>query len=276
MTKRVVLLASHGVQALDLTGPASVFSAANEACASKRASKKPPYAIEIVSPRGGLINASSGVSLNTVAVARTSPDKTDTLLIAGHDRQGTKDLIASLAARKFFATAKPKTRRWGSVCSGAFPLAAWGHLRGKKAATHWSSSEELARRYRDVMVDEQSLYVVDGKTWTSAGVTAGIDMTLAMVEADQDADIAAEIARRLVVYLRRPGRQSQFSSALKSQSAAAAPYAGLIEWARGNLKGDLSIERLAAKAGQSARHLSATLFTGRRPNAGGFCGRSQD
>lgn len=248
MKKRVVILASHGVQALDVTGPASVFSGANQARPGKE-----PYIVDVISPEGGLVETVSGVTLNAKSVSKVSPRKVDTLLIAGHDRGGTEKLISNQRAKRWVTNVTRTARRWGSVCSGTFPLAAWGLLNGKKVATHWFMAQELADRYEKIQVDPDSLFVVDGDIWTSAGVTAGIDMSLSMVEADLGPDLAADIARHLVVYLRRPGSQSQFSRPLKTQCATYDPYADLIAWAKTNLHNDLTIETLAAKAGQSPR-----------------------
>ena len=264
MTKIITLLASHGAQVLDITGPAAVFSGANTALPERM-----PYIVRTLSPTGGLIETMSGVALHTEAVDTVAPDAVDTLLVSGHDRTGMQALSASRSARAWVHEVAGMARRWGSVCSGAFALAYWGLLDGKRAATHWANSDELAARYSNIRVDADALYVVDGKTWTSAGVTAGIDMSLAMVEADLGADVAAEIARHLVVYLRRPGSQSQFSRALQRQSAAASPYADLIAWAGANLYGDLSVETLAGRAGQSLRTFQRrfTDTTGRSPAA---------
>lgn len=263
MAHRVVLFAAHGVQALDVTGPAAVFAAANEARPDA------DYAVEVVSPDGGLVEASSGVSLGARSIAETPSAGVDTLLVAGHERAGTRKLVARRDAKAWVEEAAAGARRWGSVCSGAFPLAAWGLLAGRRAATHWAGAAELAERFPETKVDTDALYVVDGPVWTSAGVTAGIDMALAMVEADFGADLAAEIARRLVVYLRRPGGQSQFSEPLKTQCAGARSYGELIAWVKANLAGDLSVESLAARAGQSPRTFQRRFAeqTGRTPAA---------
>ncbi len=248
MTKTIALLASDGAQVLDITGPAAVFSGANTALPERM-----PYTVRTLSPAGGLIETMSGIALHTETIEAVAPSAIDTLLVCGHDRAGTQALNANRAARDWTRAVAGRARRWGSVCSGAFALAHWGLLDGKRAATHWANSDELAARYGQVRVDRNALYVVDGKTWTSAGVTAGIDMSLAMVEADLGADVAAEIARHLVVYLRRPGSQSQFSRVLQRQCEAASPYGDLIAWAGVNLGHNLTVEALADKASQSLR-----------------------
>lgn len=248
MASRIIILVDNRVQALDVTGPASVFSAANAANP-----EGPYYQVDVVSPDGGRIDTVSGVALDTQAIGDVDVRGIDTFLIAGHDELGSRALIDKAQAQAWTAEVLQTARRWGSVCSGAFVLAAWGHLAGRHATTHWSGVERLACEFQDIDVDREALFVVDANLWTSAGVTAGIDMALAMVEADLGSDIAATVARHLVVYLRRPGHQSQFSQMLKSQTQGMSPYHGLIEWIGDNLSLNLSIARLAEQAGQSPR-----------------------
>lgn len=248
MTQRVVLFFSDGAQALDVTGPASVFGGANTAVQGG-----PPYEIVVASPSGGMISTISGVPLGSQAISAIPPESVDTLLVAGHDRDATIQLLKNRKARDWVRAVSRHAGRWGSVCSGAFLLAAWGLLSGKSAATHWSVTDELAERFPDVQVDADALFVVDGKIWTSAGVTAGIDMSLALVEADLGKEIALTIGRHLVVYLRRPGSQSQFSSSLKKQCDVSPKYNELITWASTHLKETLTIDALASRMGQSPR-----------------------
>ena len=248
MTKRIVILASNRVQALDVTGPASVFAAA-----ATSSDIETFYKVEVVSPNGGVIDTVSGVELNSTSIDETKAGAIDTLLVAGHDRAGVERLIADDRAREWFTSSVHKSRRWGSVCSGSFVLAAWGLLEGRRATTHWSTVSRFRREFTNVRLDPDALYVIDDNIWTSAGVTSGIDMALAMVEDDGGADIAAMVAKRLVVYLRRPGHQSQFSDSLKAQCDAAAAYSQLIDWIKNNLAADLGVTTLAERAGQSAR-----------------------
>ena len=170
---RIFVLAYEGCQLLDVTGPAAVFGAANEARG------QPFYDLSIVSPDGGAVTSNSGVAIQS----RKIVGQPDTLLVAGGSR-GLKAAMARDDLRRWLRTVAPKTRRFGSVCTGAFVLAAAGLLDGKRVATHWASCERLARKFPALEVDADSLYVVDGKVWTSAGVTTGIDMALALVEAD--------------------------------------------------------------------------------------------
>jgi transcriptional regulator GlxA family with amidase domain len=169
--------------------------------------------------------------------------------------------------RRWLRMVAPKARRFGSVCTGAFVLAAAGLLDGKRVATHWSSCERLARKFPALEVDADSLYVVDGKVWTSAGVTTGIDMALALVEADLGAATANLIARHFVLYARRPGYQSQFSPLLQAQTVAEAPFAALIDWMQDNLDQPLDVPTLAVRAGLTERsfYRKFTETTGKTP-----------
>jgi transcriptional regulator GlxA family with amidase domain len=196
---RVSILAYKGCQLLDVTGPAAVFGAANEAVA------RPVYDLRIVSPDGGAVASNAGVAVES----RRIGGQPDTLLVAGGSL-GLKAVMARQDVRRWLCKAAPQAKRYGSVCTGAFVLAAAGLLDGKRVATHWASCERLADGFPALTVDADSLYVVDGKVWTSAGVTTGIDMALALVEADLGAATANLIARHFVLYARRPGYQSQF------------------------------------------------------------------
>jgi transcriptional regulator GlxA family with amidase domain len=239
---RIAIVAYEGCQLLDVTGPAAVFGAANETAAH------PFYDVAIVSPDGGAVVSNCGVALHS----RKIGGQPDTLLVAGGSR-GLKAAMERPDLRRWLRKVAPKTRRYGSVCTGAFVLAAAGLLDGKRVATHWSSCRRLAERFAAIDVDAESLYVVDGKVWTSAGVTTGIDMALALVEADLGAATANLIARHFVLYARRPGYQSQFSPVLQAQTAAETPFAGLIDWMQAHLDQPLDVPALAARAGLSER-----------------------
>ena len=258
MTKahRVRILAYEGCQLLDVTGPAAVFGAANEGRAT------PFYDLAIVSPDGGAVTTNSGVALQSQRIG----GQPDTLLVAG----GSTGLRAAMAredVRQWLRKAAPRATRFGSVCTGAFVLAAAGLLDGKRVATHWASCDRLADTFPALSVDAESLYVVDGKVWTSAGVTTGIDMALALVEADLGAATANLIARHFVLYQRRPGYQSQFSPMLQAQAAADAPFASLIDWMQDHLDRDLDVPTLARHAGYSERsfYRKFTEATGKTP-----------
>jgi transcriptional regulator GlxA family with amidase domain len=246
--RSVALLAFDGVQILDVTGPAAVFAAANDAGGA------PCYRIHVVSSAGGSVVSNSGVALLTEALADLAPESVDIVLVAGGSEAGLRALAADDAVRDWMTRASACARRYGSVCSGALVLAAYGLASGKRVATHWDAAAALASRHPDVQVDAEALYVEDGRVWTSAGVTTGIDMCLALVARDLGEAVANTIARRLVLYARRPGYQSQFSPVLAAQARSEGPFAGVIDWIRAHLADTLDVDRLAQRAGMSPRH----------------------
>jgi transcriptional regulator GlxA family with amidase domain len=242
---RAVIIVFEGVQTLDLTGPAEVFAAAG------RVRKLPAYDVVVASIAGGELRTSCGLPIRTQALARITPQRSDTILVAGGDGIAISAAIADARLTRWLLRAAPIARRTCSVCSGAFILASAGLLAGKRATTHWSACERLARMFPAVDVDKNAIFVTDGRIWTSAGVTTGIDMALAIVEEDFSRGVADEIAARLVLYMRRPGYQSQWSDALVAQTAGDS-LGPTIAWARANLaKADL--DALARRAGLSPR-----------------------
>ena len=243
----VALLTFPGCQVLDVTGPAAVFDAV------KAASGKAHYNVHILSPSGGTIQTNSAVAIVTRPLRELPPRAIDTLLIAGGDDSGLRMLVADRSVRKWAVQASMQARRYGSICTGTFALAQLGLLGGKRVATHWSACSKLAELCPETHVDANSLFVNDGRLWTSAGVTTGIDMSLEMVAADLGDAVANAIAKRLVLYARRPGYQSQFSPVLSAQSHAEAPFADLLDWIRENLAGSLAVPRLAARVSMSER-----------------------
>lgn len=253
---RVFILAYEGCQVLDVTGPAAVFGAANE----RRG--KPFYDVRIVSPEGGAVTTNLGVTLMSEKIG----GQPDTLLVAG----GITGLPAAMERedmRQWLRKAAPRAERYGSVCTGAFVLAAAGLLDGKRVATHWAACHLLTKDFPAITVDSESLYVVDGKVWTSAGVSTGIDMALALVEADLGAPAANLIAQYFVLYARRPGYQTQFSTVLGAQTKADAPFSDLIGWMQGHLTETLDVPALAERAGLSERsfYRKFTEATGKTP-----------
>lgn len=243
----VAILTFNGCQVLDVTGPAMVFQAADDVSGERH------YHVHILSPKGGTVQTNSAVALSTKPLRELKPRAIDTLLIAGGNVSGLHELAADPAVRKWAMQACGKARRYGSICTGTFALAKLDLLAGKRVATHWSACSELAEICPEAHVDTNALFVNDGRLWTSAGVTTGIDMSLAMVAADLGDAIANAIAKRLVLYARRPGYQSQFSPVLNAQSHADAPFADLIEWIRENLSEPLEVPRLATRVSMSER-----------------------
>lgn len=212
---RVVFIVYPGFELLDSAGPASVFNGANHALSER--GRPPFYQVVLASCAGGNIESSSGVAVGTCRMADI--EKADTVLVTGAEREpllrALADPVLQPALRRLIGTAD----RFGSVCSGGFVLAAMGLLEGCRVATHWASCEPLASAFPRITVDADALYVVDGRLWTSAGVTTGIDMTLVMIARDLDPAIAGDVARRLILYARRPGYQSQFSPVLHACSS---------------------------------------------------------
>ena len=253
---KLFILAYEGCQLLDVTGPAAVFGAANEATGRK------VYDLAIVSADGGLLTTSSGVALASKKIG----GQPDTFLVAGGSA-GLKRVMAREDVARWLRRVAPRTKRFGSVCTGAFVLANAGLLDGKRVATHWSNCARLAERFPALTVDAEALYVVDGKVWTSAGITTGIDMALALVEADLGAATANLIARHFVLYARRPGYQSQFSPLLQAQTAAQAPFAELVDWMHDHLDEPLDVPTLARRAGLTERsfYRKFTEATGKTP-----------
>jgi transcriptional regulator GlxA family with amidase domain len=253
---RLFILAYEGCQLLDVTGPAAVFGAANDAAG------RTVYDLRIVSPDGGAVASNSGIAVQS----RKIGGQPDTLLVAGGS-QGLPAVTARADVRRWLQRVAPRARRYGSVCTGAFVLAAAGLLDGKRVATHWASCAKLAERFAALSVDADALYVVDGKVWTSAGITTGIDMALALVETDLGAATANLIARHFVLYARRPGYQSQFSPLLQAQTVAEAPFAELVEWMQAHLDGPLDVPTLARRAGLTERsfYRKFTEATGKTP-----------
>lgn len=257
----IAILTFARCQVLDVTGPAMVFEAGNDA------SGKSNYNVRILSADGGTVQTSSAVALVTESLRNVPPKSVDTLLIAGGDEAGLQAMAADESVRKWVVKVAGSARRYGSICTGAFALAHFGLLDGKRVATHWSTCGELAKRFPAAAVDTTSLFVNDGRLWTSAGVTTGIDMSLEMVVADLGKSVANAIAKRLVLYARRPGYQSQFSPTLDAQSLADAPFAKLIHWMRENLAQRLDLPLLAEKAAMSERTFlrKFTASTGETP-----------
>jgi transcriptional regulator GlxA family with amidase domain len=227
--RTIVVIAFDGAQTLDVTGPAEVFAAAN------RQLGRTEYGVVLAACGGGPITTSSGIVMQTRDLLRLRPRDIDTVVIAGGEDGPVTTAVRDEACLRWIRRASGVVRRTSSVCSGAFVLAATGLLDGRRATTHWSGCDRLAAFRPAVTVDRNAIFVREGSVWTSAGVTTGIDMTLAMVEEDHGRAMADGVAGRLVLYVRRPGFQSQFSDALVAQTAREDPLGGAIAWARGHL-----------------------------------------
>jgi transcriptional regulator GlxA family with amidase domain len=245
----VVVLLFDGVQSLDVSGPVEVFAGANTYLRAK--GERPRYAIRAASPGGATVTTSSGLGLTADAdLATVRPP--DTLVVPGGEgtRSPSADVLRPLARLA------PRAGRVMSVCTGALLLAEIGLLDGRRATTHWAMCATMAQRYPAVAVDPEPIFVRDGAVATSAGVTAGIDLALALVEDDLGRDAALLIARHLVMFLRRPGGQSQFSAQLQGQTAQRDTLRDVQHWIADRPGADLSVEVLARQAGLSPRHFA--------------------
>ena len=248
MQRTIAFLVFDGFQNLDLAGPLAVFET------GRLATKPVPYRLKILAPTGGQIVSSS--TAITLAEAMETAGPIDTLIIVGG--AGTRKVMEDERVLAFVRARAAKVRRVCSVCSGAFILAAAGVLNERQATTHWRYAKEMSTRFPAVSVAMEKIYVRDGKFWTSAGVTAGIDLALALVADDLGEDIARAIAQELVVYYRRPGGQSQFSALLALKSPGNR-FAAVIGWIRENLDEDLTVDTLAQRASMSPRNFSRTF-----------------
>ena len=246
----IEILAFPRVQLLDVAGPLQVFASANEQALAQGLPR--PYAPGVVAAGNAAITASAGLGL-LAAPLPPAEAPLDTLLVAGG--QGIEAAAADPALLDWVRARAGHASRVASVCTGAFLLAAAGLLDGKRAATHWAYCADLARRFPAVRVQADPIFVRDGDVWSSAGVTAGIDLSLALVEQDLGRTLALAVARHLVVFLTRPGGQSQFSAALALQGGDDR-FAGLHDWIGDHLADDLALAKLAGVAGMSERSFS--------------------
>jgi len=262
---RVAFIVYPGFELLDTSGPVSVFTSANRALGL--GGEPALYAVELLSPSGGPVTSSSGVAVQTRSLEACAGEAVDTFLVVGAEREHLLPVLADPTWAVWLPKLAGKAQRFGSVCSGVIVLARLGLLDGYRVATHWDACEPLAANFPAVTVDPDALYVVDGRVWTSAGVTTGIDMALAMVAQDLSADIAGAVAKRLVLYARRPGYQSQFSPLLQAQMKADSPFADLIAWILANLGSALEVPKLAERAGLSERtfHRKFVAAVGQTP-----------
>lgn len=242
----IAILAFPRFQLLDVAGPADVFAEA-----ARQLGQPGAYEVQVVGAREGLLASSCGLRLAVDATVATHRGPIDTLLVAGSP--DLDDMASEAPLQDWLRWQAHTVRRYGSVCTGAFALAACGLLDGKRVATHWHATARLAAAYPSVCVEADAIYVKDGKLFTSAGVTAGMDLALAMVEEDHGRDLALRVARQLVMFLKRPGGQSQFSAHLAAQTAERSRMRTVQDHVLAHLQDDLSVPALAARAGMSER-----------------------
>jgi len=263
--RRIVMVGFDHAQILDITGPLEVFSRTSRWLVDEGLATEPAYELVLTASRSGPLATSSGLKLIVERALGGWRGSIDTLIVAGG-----VGVAAALQDRELIAWLKQaarRVRRLCSVCTGAFILAEARLLDGRAATTHWRACQQLAARYPRVQVKTDPIFVRDGNVFTSAGVTAGLDLALALVEADHGRHVALAVARELVMFLRRPGGQSQFSVQLAAQAADREPIRELQAWISDNPGGDLSVRRLAARTAMSPRNFARVFVreTGTTP-----------
>jgi transcriptional regulator GlxA family with amidase domain len=257
--RRIVLLAFEGALAIDIAGPSDAFGITNRLDRTR----PPYYSLRYVSVRGGVVRTSSGLTLETERIGAHLFKDLDTLIVSGGSFM--EQTVLDKALVRWIARAAPHARRVCSVCSGAFLLAEAGLLDRRRAVTHWDMAQLFRARYPKVRLELNPIFVEDGNVWTSAGVTAGIDLALALIRRDLGPAIAMATAKDMVMFMQRPGGQAQFSAALLGQAALRQrddPMIEIASYISANLAGDLSVAALARSVSMSPRSF-ARLFDGR-------------
>jgi transcriptional regulator GlxA family with amidase domain len=262
----VALVAFDGFQLLDIAGPLEVFSKANQHLPETTAE---PFRYELIvaSPAGGAITSSSGLQVAGTRALDDLNEPLDTVMVAGGPEAALRSVAANTRLLEWIAGRAPGVRRVASVCTGAFLLGGCGLLNGRRATTHWSATKALEAMLSATEVVADAIFVGDGHIFTSAGVTAGIDLALAFVEQDCGPTVALHTARELVLYLRRVGGQSQFSASLAAQANAADGLRAIVIWIEEHPEADLSVPSLADRAAMSERTFARAFLaeTGMTP-----------
>jgi transcriptional regulator GlxA family with amidase domain len=250
--KTVAVLAVPGVQLLDVSGPIDVFAEANQHV------PRPHYRLVVVGTQAGPVHSASGVRLlPDWTVGQQGDDRIDTLIVAGCPNAADVAPVPALVG--WLRRQVPRTRRFGSVCSGAFLLAATGLLDGRRVTTHWAVADRLTAAFPRIQVEPDALYVRDGPVRTAAGVTAGLDLALALVEEDLGRDVAMKVAAQLVMFFKRPGGQMQFSRGREAAPAGRSALQEAQRWIAAHPEADHAVPMLAERVGLSPRHF-ARLF----------------
>ncbi|WP_265562633.1 GlxA family transcriptional regulator [Streptomyces hygroscopicus] len=247
--RRVVIAVYPGAQTLDVSGPLEVFDSVNRLLSGPGST----YRLQCVSPDAPSVPTSAGLVVQAEPL-EAAEGAIDTLLVPGGP--GLKEALLNSSFIAWIRRAAARSRRVASVCGGAFLLAEAGLLDGRRATTHWAFWEQMARRYPEVTVDPEPIFIRDGPFVTSAGVSTGIDMALALVEGDHGPDCALEVAKFLVLYFKRPGGQAQFSMVLDAQLTEQEPIRGVQDWIQENLHRALPVSELADRASMSPRHFA--------------------
>jgi transcriptional regulator GlxA family with amidase domain len=265
-SRHIVFAAYEGVSLLDLSGPLEAFRIAADFVLKDR---RMSYDCTVVSSRGGRVKTADRVELNAKSFRSLGSKPIDTLVVPGGFF--LEDVTRDVALIRWIGKIAPKCRRICSVCIGSFLLAAAGVLDGRRAATHWMHAPALARRHSNVTVEPDAIFVHDGNVWSSAGVTSGIDLALALIQQDAGSQVAMSVARMLVVYLKRAGGQSQYSALLSAQAHSNSDeFNELEQWIAEHLKADLRVDGLARRVHMSPRNFARvyTKTRGRSPAKG--------
>jgi transcriptional regulator GlxA family with amidase domain len=249
--RRIGIIGYDGVQALDVIGPSDAFSMAAEFSGGQEGAE---YDVAVLGLSRKPFVAESGVQIKPDHVLEHAPEM-DTVIVPGGR---SLRLVPQTAARisNWLKDRAPRIRRMVSVCTGIYGVAPSGLLDGRKVTTHWRFARDVAQRFPSLKLETNAIFIKDGPFYTSAGVTAGIDLALAMIEEDHGPAVSLSIAREMVVYLKRPGGQEQYSEPLQYQMTSGKSFADLIPWMRGHMQQDLSIEALAARSNLSVRQFS--------------------
>jgi transcriptional regulator GlxA family with amidase domain len=266
--KTIGIFGYDGVQTLDIVGPADSFSLASQYLASSRANGVPAYEVVVLAPSSRPFVSESGVAIRPHRTYDAAPPL-DTVIIPGGSALRLRPTTNARIARWLEARAR-NIRRVASVCTGIYALAPTGLLDGRRVTTHWRYTSEIAKRYPKLRVDPQALFIKDGQFYTSAGITAGIDLALALIEEDYGPQAALAVARDLVVYLKRPGGQEQYSEPLQFQIKSSDRLSELAPWIIAHLNQDLSVAALAEKACLSPRQFTRRFTTAFATTPGEF------
>lgn len=269
--RRIVMLTYGDAQILDVVGPLEVFARASRWLVDHDRVTDSPYRVEIVSHEPGPVVTSSSMRVFSECSYRTLKGRIDTLLVSGGI--GCQEAAKNEALLNWIRSMEARVRRIGSICSGALILAAAGLLEGKRVTTHWAYCEQLASLSTNIEVDKDAIFVSDGRLYTSAGVTTGMDMALAMVEEDWGAPVALAVAKELVLYLKRPGEEHQLSRQLQAQLGETSVIARNQEWILDNLDQDLSVKALAQRVAMSERNFSRRFQAETGVTPGQYVGR---
>jgi len=257
-TKRIVFVAFPDFQTLDVAGPIDAFGLASKTLQHASPGGEPAYELALAALRSGPLTSSTGLTSYASYGLIESSESIDTVLVVGGP--GALEACKSEQLLEVLRRLAPRVRRIGSVCTGAFVLAAAGLLDGRRVTTHWEAAADLAANYPRVEVESDAIFLKDGPVYTSAGITAGIDLALSLVEEDHGRELALTVARTLVMFARRPGGQTQFSVQLAAQFTSERGIRAAQRWMIDNPRADLSIDACARRAGMSTRNF-ARVFT---------------